>query len=549
MFFSRRLQRCLFYILLPSLSVFQSQAEEERFFADYFYLAPETATDKSAQDPAYARRYPMPERQVRRYVAADKGRLHFSEFRHDYFMEEKRADVEPTQIALGKSVNEKAPDFFAQVPSEKGMHIFLAELSSEDAAALRLRVNLCALQPGEELWLLDSRGDAAFGPFTQRHARPEGNWLPTTAGDRAVLLLRTPRKECPLLEIQSYSHFFKSIFNPSLRDPKPCHLDASAAEDPRAQEISTAVGILIIPRGNTQSFCTGTLINSLGHDDATLPEPYLISAGHCFEGGPDVAGMEVFWDYRSETDDPATLPRSSGASLVHVNHVLDGALLRLEGEVPSGPFGRAWAGWDSLRPVRQSLVQCFHYPVASSMKLSRGLISLAKTDVCKNILCTSSFERQIKINWYEGIAEAGSSGSPLLLPDFNFRIIGMLSNGNDHSCRSSQNNFDHFAAFHEYFPEIKCHLVPGEKCADPVGRTASGCFLRRLFCLNSETLADLYRFRSGILEKSSWGRSCIDEYYSLAPVLENWFNLDPLAKEAFGLVVEAAAFWGHLLQD
>ncbi|NLN94490.1 MAG: S1 family peptidase [Candidatus Hydrogenedens sp.] len=523
------------------------QAEEERFFTDYFYQPPPQLNAKAVEEMRINRRYPMPEDRVRRYVKEAKEGWHFSEFRKERISEKSEEALAPNQIAWGMSLREKAADRFERAAAEGDTQVFLGRLRSDEARALRLRVDLKDLLPGEELWLLDGEGFAAFGPYTREEARPAGTWLPTTAGESVVIALRTPHEECPQVEIRACSHFFKSIFNPGLRDPKPCHIDASDESSLRAQESATAVGILIIPTGSSQGYCTGTLINTLD-DQTSLPESHMISAYHCFESRVDLEGVEVFWDYRSEADDPNALPRSQGAALLSHSAILDAVLIKLHREAPVGDRGRAWAGWDTLQLPRQSSVRCFHYPIASSMKVSRGLITLPETSVCKTVLCTEVYEKQIQINWYEGVAEPGSSGSPLMLPDFNYRVVGMLSNGNDHSCRSSANNFDNFAAFRYFFPQIKCHLVPGASCGKAYKSEDQRCFLRRLFTLKEASLDNLYIFRERVLEKSAFGRACIEDYYAFAPEIEAWLKEDRLARKAFEMLVQGAVLWGSLLE-
>lgn len=534
----------LLFTLMPALMY----GADERYYADYVYIPPQSKSNKSVMEEKTRRRYPLPEERVRRYVsAADEG-WHFSDFRNGTVSTKQLEEIEANQIALGREVRENVADLFTQVETEGDCQLFLARLRSDDATALRLRVNLSALRNEEELWLLDEQGDAAFGPYTRDQALAAGNWLPTTAGESVVLALKTQQEECPLLEVIAFSHFFKSIFDPGLRDPKPCHIDADTESNPKALENSTAVGILIIPSGNAQGYCTGTLINT--HDESNeIPDSYLISSQHCFENKPDMEGMEVFWDYRSEDDDPNQLPRNHGAQLLSQNQPLDAALVKLHDPAPIGDRGRAWAGWDTLQPPRDLPVQCFHYPIASSMKLSRGHITSVETSVCRTVLCTALYEKQIRINWYEGVAEPGSSGSPLMLPDFNYRIIGTLSNGNEHSCRSSQNNFDHFSSFRLFFPQIQCHLIPGLDCKKPFQAQDKRCFLCRLFELKAEELAHLYTFRDQILQKSAFGRKCIEEYYARAPQLEAWLNENATAKEAFHLLLQGAVLWGKWMED
>lgn len=539
--------RSLTFVVCLCVCAAVSQAED-RFFADYYYVAPPPPeTVKAAQS---SQRYALPEHTVQQYLAESMPSLVLEEFAEgDAVTKALVNDAPAHQAAFGVDVGLDQDGLFGlPVVQADGAHVFLASIVSVDAYATRLRVDLSAFGAGDSLYVLDAEGRAAYGPYTGKDAAAKDAWLPTILGDTVVLALQTPQPTCPAFRLESVSHFFKSIFGSGGGDILSCNIPISAETNPDAAAVASGMGILIIPFDSGQAFCSGALINT--SSPASLPpEPYLFSAWHCFGEGVNYAGMEVFWDYRSESDDPNALPRNLGAELIAYNETLDAALVKLSGPVSVGPFGRAWVGWDTLRPDTGRLVQTMHYPRAFSMKTSRGSVTQASYQVCFDMGCTSSYEEQIEVLWSDGVTEQGSSGSPLLNRDERYRIIGSLSNGPSHSCTNPENNYDHYSSFSLFFPQVKCYLVPGQECGEPYERNGGGgCIISRLFGLQSGTLTNLRQFRDGVLAKSALGRQLIEDYYGLNSELEQWFEKDWCAKTAFRGALFAGSAVGAMVK-
>jgi len=318
--------------------------------------------------------------------------------------------------------------------------------------------------------------------------------------------------------------------------------------NPDANKVASGVGLLIIPYGAGQGFCSGALLATQVPAEP-IPESYLLSSWHCFDSGADYSGMEVFWDYRSEDDDPNTLPRNQGAQLLSHSATLDTALLKLDEPVAVGSHGRAWLGWDTLRPQTGDLIQTIHFPRADCMKTSRGAVTLAANDTCLNFMCSQKYAEQVEVLWSEGVTEPGSSGSPLLYRDRKFRIVGTLSNGPSHSCTDTSGNYDNYSSFALFFPQIQCYLVPGLQCADPYDPGEDDrCFIIRLFCPKEETVDNLRRLRDTVFAGSSLGKQLIKGYYQCCPALECWLSQDSLARTAFKGMLAIGGAWGGAIQ-
>lgn len=522
----------------------------ERYFADYYYVPPPAPKTSLRTGSVPLKNDVLPAPVVRSWLETSMPALVLEDFREDAPVVKALADAAPAhQVAFGIDLALDAAHIFSgPVSVETGGYVFLAAVTSLDARALRLRVDLSDLAEDEVLYVLDAEGRAAFGAYTVAQAGPNGVWLPTTLNDTVALALCSPRPDCPKIRLETVSHFFKSIFTLGTDAPLPCNIPIAEETQPDAVAVASGVGMLIIPYGSGQAFCSGALLTT--QSPASLPpEPYVFSAWHCFDASVDFAGVEVFWDYRSESDDPNLLARNQGSELIGYNGTLDAVLIKLTGPVDVGPFGRAWLGWDTQRPETDDLVQTIHYPRACSMKTSRGNVVKGAADICLNSTCTAVYEEQVEVLWSEGVTEQGSSGSPLLNRDLNYRVIGSLSNGPAHSCTNTSGNYDHYSSFSLFFEQVKCHLVSGLECGTPYEpKHEDVCLICRIFGKQTSTVDNLRRFRDQVLSRSQWGKTLIREYYALGPELGDWFERDPLAKAAFKSVAWLGSAWGAALK-
>lgn len=525
--------RSVLYItpLVIVLSLSSVGADSARHYLDYFYIPP--APQEESEESVHEKKFAIPNTVVLQYLQMEHPIYVIEDFSEQQTTTKQLREQAPShQVAFGKYVNIHSNVLFdGPVPRSDGPgYLFLGSISSVDAYALRLKVIMNYLEGDESLYLIDRQGRAALGPFTKQQGDDDGTWLPTMLGDTVQLALFSSRNVCPLIQVTVVSHFFKSIFLNNSTGILSCNIPAGDETNLDAKNVATGVGVLIIPYGQTnQGFCTGTLLNTLSPDE-TPPPPYLISAWHCFEGATDYSGVEVYWDYRSESDSRYDLHNTRGAVLIAYNATLDAALIKLTEQVQPGPYGRAWVGWDTITLAKNDPIQVFHHPQAYSLKTSRGVVTQTSVTICQNSFCLSSYQRQIEVHWQEGVTEQGSSGSPLLHRGEKYRIIGMLSNGPLHSCTNSSGNNDNFGSFATFFPEIKCHLLPGEVCEDPFKGSSGSCFLVKLFDLETTTLENLYQIRDKVLSRTSLGKQLIQDYYALCPTLEQWLKNDSAAR-------------------
>jgi len=437
----------------------------------------------------------------------------------------------PLCVAEGFSLELDEAALFDQGLDDGDAQVFLAAVTSLDAIAVRLLVDLSALEAGDELWVIAPDAARAFGPFTAADAVEGGRWLHTVFGDTAVLAVRTSYDTPPPLQLLGLSHFF---VEPAKATLYPCPVEADCVSDTVFQEISTGIGMLFIPyKGYKQAQCSGALLNN---PDTPELEGLVLTADHCFSGGSvNTTGIEVLWDYRaaacngSGVPDPNTVPRSVGSQLLARDDVYDGAFFSVQ-SVPVGARGRAWLGWDTRTPALNDAIAGTHHPMGKPLKACFGRVT--KLDVS-----TFLGKNQTEVHWDEGITEQGSSGSPLMFSNLNYRVFGMLSNGPTHDCANPSQNRDNYSSFRSFFPRIQCHLLTGRECED--GNGSGGlCPAKAAFGDNEEALAALRAFRDKALAATPGGRRLIAAYYRHAPRMAALVNTSPRAR---GLFLASAA--------
>lgn len=459
------LKRARLFFLLPVFYATQANSE----FADHVYLQTGNVKSSGHSSPSAPVSYVLSSevKKLRHIVHKYKG--------ENSALTESATQTE-CRVGAGEALGWISADLFDDSEKSNGRYQWQAAITSIDATALRIQVDLSALDLGEELWVTDIIGTRSFGPYTIWDAENGGRWLPTTIGDSCIVTVASPNPILPELKLLTLSHIYEDLLSKQL----PCPISADCITDPKLQEVSTGIGRMTVTDSTGEtSLCTGALLNNADTEEV---EPWFFTADHCFQGFAGTispSGIEVVWDFRADgCDGPepdeaafASLPRSTGAAILATDANLDAALVELE-DVPVGALGRAYLGWDTRAPEFDEEVIGLHHPDGESMKQNIGTVDAIDVD-------TSLGQNQNTISWSEGITEGGSSGSPALYDDGTFRVFGVLSNGNLQFCDSTNPRLDQYASFRDFFPAIRPYLttkpVGGEGEGEGEGEEPDGC--------------------------------------------------------------------------
>lgn len=448
---------------------------------------------------------------------------------------------EPLSIGTGLPLDMDPWDLFSGPLHDGPWTVHTAELRSLGARALRVSVDLTALRDDEEVYVVDIAGRRAFGPYTYADAIEGGRWLPTTECDSALLVARSSSDEMPLVHVLGLSHIHFDFAD--IAKALSCNINIACETDARVQQVSSAVGMLVIPGvGGGSGLCTCTLINN---EDTPELEPYIITANHCVPERISAAQVDVVWDFRAATcgedDAPAigSLPRSDGSALLATSSALDITLLTVD-RVPSGAFGRLYLGWTARALAAGEAITGIHHPRSTHMRISYGAIRATG-------LSGSGYRDQIEVLWDRGVTENGSSGTALLLPNQDYAIVGVLSNGPVHVCGAS-NNTDRFASFRAFYPQVQGYLT-GNNPPDPTPDPGGACPAQEVFKNDPEMLEKLRAYRDLGLMPSGTGRKLVDVYYGLGPWMTRLVRVNPEARRAFAASAVPFAETGAELRE
>ncbi len=425
----------------------------------------------------------------------------------------------PLRIAVGEETDIdgrlifKNPGLFSD-----GNYYAVGEFRVEEAEGIRLVFDLSKFSATDKIWLIVPELLVVYGPYPQRADELSEVWLPSVAGNSAILVVQTKNKSLPELKLTSFQFYF--LTPKEMAKALPCPVPSPCIDDPEYQKITTAVGRIDIPVRNGTILCTGTLLNV---PDTSELEPYFISANHCFlETDIRWNYIEVIWDFRADNCDEYTIPnenicpRTYGAENLAESTCLDGQLIRLKGEVPVGEYGRAYAGWNTEKLSAGMVVYGAHHPAGTFLKSTIGDIKRVDVNSCMDSLCTNLRYYTIEVLWKEGITEQGSSGSGLFCKDFGYQLVGMLSNGPNHSCIDRSGNYDYFASFRHFYPLIQCYLKPGTKCKTKADCDRL-CFFKSMLSTDSQGLEFFRQVRSWLFQQGNWGKEWIRFYYKQSP--------------------------------
>lgn len=533
------------YVLACVAAMMMPMAVLAQDFADYHYLPPESAEgEKAAPEESMGAEalsaiiecaHPI---QVFRGFEGQKSAL-----------EAGGTDYPALRVAAEYAVDWDGDILFDDGFEKGGNRYYVAEALSLEASAVRLCVDMRALAADAEVWVVAPAIPRAFGPYRAADASSDRFWLPTISGDTALLAVRQVSGGRPALRIGSLAHFYADMEKTAY----PCPIPAACVENDTFQKVSTGVGRLLIPIRNEGMFlCSGALLNV---PDTAQPEPLMLSAHHCFDGDVEVTGVEVFWDYRAANCDGSgvpdldseAVPRSRGVSILAEDACLDGEFFQLDA-VPNGTLGRAWLGWDARTPSVGDYAAGAHYPGGAAMKTCLGTIQAVDIRACLDMLCLSPVFHQTRVQWASGITEGGSSGSPVMYRNINYRVFGMLSNGPVHDCDNPPQNLDDFASFARFYPEIQCYLRPGTECGAAQTCDSGLCVAKALFGEGSRTVENIRVFRDKVLMPTAVGRALASAYYEHAPEMLRAMRLNTQLRGYFAAAAVPAATLGAWLK-
>jgi hypothetical protein len=349
-----------------------------------------------------------------------------------------------------------------------GWRVWSAGIAAQGALGVRLHLESVVLPGGARLLAYNpeqperARTPIAAGDLSENR----DVWTGSVFAESVVLECEAP-PGADLAAVAFTANELSHQYRLAAAGPQPraqtCENDATCSPAWANQEDAIA-RIQFIDTGN-EYLCSGCLLN---HNDTNIVADYFLTANHCIENQTVASTLQLFWLYQTTVcNDPNsapdfyTMPFTSGGTLLATSSADTGndfSFLRLPQAPPSGVY---YAGWTTQLPTNNEQVTGIHHPgqpppgpgetPTDYSRISFGN-EIGEATLPGSTLPNGSWE----VQWYSGITEDGSSGSPLF--DANQLVIGQLYGGQ--SACDDQSGPDVYGRFDITYKAVRGWLDP-----------------------------------------------------------------------------------------
>jgi hypothetical protein len=325
-----------------------------------------------------------------------------------------------------------------------GWRAWSAQISSPGALGLRVHLEALALPANSRIFVY-----ASTNPGNPAVISPEklGNnteaWASTIFSDSVVVEAQVPPGtdvSLPVFTVTGVSHIYR-LPVPKILKVGGCELDVTCY--PAWAGEAAGVALIDFLDGGQEFVCTGCL---LSNGFTNSPANFFLTAHHCITSPAAASTMEAFWFYQTSTcngvpPDIATVPMTGpGATLLATSTRSDFSFLLLDNNPPNGV---EFLGWTTALPTDTETISVIHHPMGDYKRISFGNVTGANPGFWF-------------VQWFAGVTEEGSSGSPLL--NANHQVIGQLFGGTS-SC-ANPTGMDQFGRFDVTYKTIQRWLNP-----------------------------------------------------------------------------------------
>ncbi len=327
-----------------------------------------------------------------------------------------------------------------------GSHVWRLSIESPGAIGIRVQISGLSLPKSCEI-VAYATGDPAQirGPYAPRSLNGRNRFWTGTVFAEGV----TVECECPPNVSLDEVHFEVKQIVHIYRDPLvpekvgSCHNDVTCY--PTWATVGNGVAGIGSLGDSGYMWCTGCLLND--QFPATFID-YFMTANHCVANQGEADDTEFYWFYQTSTCNGAapslsSVPLTGGGAdyLAGRTEAVgnDFAFLRLR---TASPGGVTYAGWSTAAPGTSENLAGIHHPDGSYKRISFGRWDSQDTDFWY-------------VQWYDGVTEPGSSGSPLFNAQQEF--IGQLYGG--YSACDNLSGIDFYGRFDVSYPYVKQWLA------------------------------------------------------------------------------------------
>ena len=332
-----------------------------------------------------------------------------------------------------------------------GWRVWSVDLTSQGALGTRLHLEALALPKGVRLIVYDPAAPSAGAdPVTAEGLSGQSDaWTETVFGERVVLECQVPPGVDPAavtFSVTGLSHFYRPVSPGVVLQAGECENDVTCYSAWANQAAGTA-RISFVDSGSTY-ICTGCLLSD---SDPNTIVNYFLTANHCVGNATVASTLELYWFYQTATCNGTPPSLSSvphtggGADFLAGSGANDFTFMRLRQSPPANVY---YMGWSTASPSGTETLTDVHHPEGDFKRISFGNQVGSDADFWE-------------VQWYSGVTEPGSSGSPLF--NANHQVIGQLLGGS--SACDNTSGIDEFGRFNVTYGAIRqwidAVVVPG----------------------------------------------------------------------------------------
>lgn len=376
--------------------------------------------------------------------------------------------------------------------SSDGRQVWRVTVTSRTAKAIGLIFKEMQLPEGAAFYCYDADKEQLNGPFTAMDNAQDGIFItPFLGGTTITVEYVHPLNGAalPLFRLRDVIHAYREL---PLEDGSTfthqislgCHNNVVCGEFNDYCDQIRSVCVIMTPWTYSWGNCNGTNVETrwkggsgaLVNNSYNNFTPYILTARHVIweqlerfwcvfnyysvSGYTNVSETMFYFNYQSRQCD-----QNLDLATRHAQFVRGATVSASEPGWPGGPdmallqlrikppiqYNTFYAGWNrqSKDDLPSWSVTGIHHPRLDIKKISRGNLHYS--------LAYSSFWG---VDWYSGVTEKGSSGSPLFC-DADKRIIGALSFGTNDNC-DDHNEQDRFGRLRNFWNSARGFLSPDD---------------------------------------------------------------------------------------
>ncbi len=336
------------------------------------------------------------------------------------------------------------------MPTSDGGWVYTLRLSSSGAEAVRVAIENASVPAGAQFIVFQTGNPAQRrGPYSKAElAAAPRFWAESIWASDLTLECSLPPSVSPRevsFAVRQIGHTYVRASS-SQAGAQFCENDVNCY--PAWSNEAAAVALITLVDQGAQYLCTGCLLADSDPSDANT---YFMTANHCVGDQTIASTVEFYWlDQTSACNGTppslSTVPTTTGGGTylagATYQQANDFSFMRLVQQPPAGTF---LAGWSTATPANSDTLTVVHHPNGSWTRISFGNLSGAQDPNFWGV------------QWYSGVTEKGSSGSPLFNPAHQF--LGQLYGGTSYCW--NQSGLDDFGRFDKSWPIVKQWLTPG----------------------------------------------------------------------------------------